>query len=83
MVIFQIIIERGLRMKKLDVISALRSENEEYQKLEEEHRKYELSLEEMNKKKYLTPEEELEKKNIQKQKLQLKDRMAQLVKGHQ
>lgn len=70
-------------MKKLDVISALRSENEEYQKLEEEHRKYELSLEEMNKKKYLTPEEELEKKNIQKQKLQLKDRMAQLVKGHQ
>ncbi len=70
-------------MKELDVISALRSENEEYQKLEEEHKKLEQSLEEVNKKKYLTPEDELEKKNIQKQKLHIKDRMAQLVKDNQ
>ncbi len=70
-------------MKELDVISALRSENEEYQKLEEEHKKLEQSLEAVNKKKYLTPEDELEKKNIQKQKLNIKDRMAQLIKDNQ
>ncbi len=83
MVFFQLIIKRGVPMNDLDVISVLRNENEEYQKLELEHKKFELALDELNKKKYLTPEDETEKKTIQKQKLHLKDRMAQLVKEHQ
>jgi uncharacterized protein YdcH (DUF465 family) len=69
-------------MKEAEIISLLRNDNEEYKKLEEEHKKLELSLDEINKKKYLTPEEEVEKKKIQKQKLQFKDRMAQLIRAH-
>ncbi len=68
-------------MKEEEIMSILRSENEEYKKLEEEHKKLELTLDEINKKKYLTPDEEIEKKRIQKQKLHFKDRMALLVRA--
>jgi len=68
-------------MKEEEIMSILRSENEEYKKLEEEHKKLELALDEINKKKYLTPDEEIEKKRIQKQKLHFKDRMALLVRA--
>ncbi len=68
-------------MKENEIMSVLRSENEEYRKLEAEHRKLEQTLDEIIKKKYLTPDEEVEKKKIQKQKLQYKDRMAQLVRA--
>jgi uncharacterized protein YdcH (DUF465 family) len=69
-------------MKEADIINALRSESEEFKKLEEEHRKLEETLSDFNKKKYLSPEEEMVKKNIQKQKLQFKDRMASLVRRY-
>ena len=69
-------------MKEADIINKLRNENEEYKKMEAEHRKLEQTLEELNKKKYLTPEEDIERKKIQKQKLQYKDKMAQLVRAH-
>ena len=69
-------------MKKADVINILRNENEEYKKIEEEHKRLEQSLEDINKKKYLAPDEEVERKKIQKQKLQYKDRMAQLVREY-
>ncbi|HDH05729.1 MAG TPA: DUF465 domain-containing protein [Nitrospirae bacterium] len=69
-------------MKKAGIISVLRNENEEYKNLEEEHKRLEQSLKEMNKKKYLTPDDEIERKKIQKQKLQYKDRMARLVREY-
>ena len=69
-------------MKKADIISILRNENEEYKKIEEEHKRLEQSLEDINKKKYLTPDEEIERKKIQKQKLQYKDRMARLLREY-
>ncbi len=69
-------------MKEAEIISALRSENDEFKKLEEAHRKLEDTLSNFNKKKYLSSEEEMVKKNIQKQKLQFKDRMAKLVRGY-
>ncbi len=69
-------------MKETEIISILKSENEEYKKLEVEHRKLDHTLDEMTKKKYLTTEEVVEKKKIQKQKLQFKDRMAQLVRSY-
>jgi uncharacterized protein YdcH (DUF465 family) len=69
-------------MKETDIISILRNENDEYKKLEEVHKQLERSLDEINKKKYLTPDEEVERKKIQKQKLQYKDRMAQLIRTH-
>ncbi len=69
-------------MKENDAISKLKSENEEYQKIEEQHKSLGLELDELLKKKYLSTEEEVEKKKIQKLKLQLKDRMAQIVREH-
>lgn len=69
-------------MKEADIINVLRTENKEYKKLEEEHRKLNQTLDEINKKKYLTTEEEVEKKKLQKQKLQYKDRMAQLIRTY-
>jgi hypothetical protein len=69
-------------MKEADIISMLRIESDEFKKIEEEHRKLDKDLDEMNKKKYLTPDEEVEKKRMQKQKLQYKDRMAQLIREH-
>lgn len=69
-------------MKEADIISMLRIENDEFRKIEEEHRKLDKDLDEMNKKRYLMPDEEVEKKRMQKQKLQYKDRMAQLIREH-
>jgi len=40
----------------------LRNENGEYKKLEEDHRRLETGLDDMLKKKYLTPDEEVEKR---------------------
>lgn len=68
-------------MKEADVINTLRNENEEFKKIEEEHRKLEGSLADIDKKKYLTPDDEMVRKNIQKQKLHFKDQMARLVRG--
>jgi len=69
-------------MKEAEVIDILRNENEEYKKLEEEHRKLDEYLDEMTRKKYLTSEEEIEKKKLQKQKLQYKDRLAQIIREY-
>lgn len=69
-------------MNEVEIINILRNESEEFRKLEQEHKMLEETLDEISKKKYLTTEEELQKKQIQKQKLQFKDRMAQLVREH-
>ena len=43
-------------MKEAEIINNLRNENEEFKKIEEEHRKLEESLSDIDKKKYLTPD---------------------------
>jgi len=60
--------------------AALRVENEEFMELETEHARLEDALDEMNRRKHLTAEEEMERKTLQKKKLIKKDRMAQLVR---
>lgn len=69
-------------MKENDVVEILKKENEEFRKLTEEHRSLDLLLSEIDSKRYLTPEEEIERKNIQKQKLFKKDKMADLVREY-
>ncbi|RJR22168.1 MAG: DUF465 domain-containing protein [Nitrospiraceae bacterium] len=69
-------------MKDEEIMRILRDENDEYKKLEEEHRRLDQTLDEMLKKKYLTTDEEVEKKKMQKQKLQYKDRMAQIIREY-
>jgi uncharacterized protein YdcH (DUF465 family) len=66
----------------MDIINILRKENEEYRKLEGEHKKLEQCLTEIDKKKYLSTDEELDRKKMQKQKLKYKDRMAQLIREY-
>ncbi len=67
-------------MKEQEVVESLRENNEEFRKLLEEHHQLEGMLAEMDRKVYLTPEEEVERKRIQKQKLIKKDRMAELIR---
>lgn len=69
-------------MKDSEIAEILKRENEEYRRLFEEHKRLEQLLEEMNKKRYLTSEEEMERKRIQKQKLLKKDSMAELIRQY-
>ncbi len=68
--------------QKNTIVALLRNENEEYLKLEKEHLKLENFLKEINKRKHITPEEEIERKKIQKQKLFVKDRMAEMIRNY-
>lgn len=52
----------------------------EFQRLFEEHQRLEKELEQLNMRRHLTPQEEFEKKRIQKQKLATKDRMAAIIR---
>lgn len=69
-------------MKEQEIIEFLRRENGEFKKLDEEHKGLDQLLNEIDKKVYLTPDEEMERKRIQKMKLQKKDRMAELVREY-
>ena len=53
--------------------------HEEFRELKQKHAQLEERLEELQKKLYLTLEEELEVKAIKKQKLELKDRMNEII----
>ena len=69
-------------LKDTEIVETLKEQNEEYKKLYIDHKKLKETLSDINKNKYLTPEEEMEKKKIQKQKLLKKDRMAELVREY-
>lgn len=69
-------------MKENEIVEFLKKENEEFRKLNEEHKNLDGLLSEIDSKRYLTPEEEIERKRIQKQKLLRKDRMAELVREY-
>ncbi len=67
-------------VKEEAIISRLRTEDPEFKKWEEEHRKLESSLNTFESHRYLTPEEEFERKRIQKMKLAAKDRMMDIIR---
>jgi uncharacterized protein YdcH (DUF465 family) len=69
-------------LKENEIVELLKKEDEEFRKLSEEHRSLDVLLAEMDGKRYLTPEEEFERKKIQKQKLLKKDKMAELVRKY-
>jgi uncharacterized protein YdcH (DUF465 family) len=72
--------ERRTEMQENEIVKILSSENEEYKKLGEEHKTLEQLLDEFNERVYLTPDEEMERKRIQKLKLLKKDRMAMILR---
>ena len=68
-------------MEKWDeeLIARLLPRNEELRKYIEAHRRYEEQLEEFSQRPYLTTEEEMEKKRIQKLKLAGRDRIEAIL----
>jgi len=69
-----------VEVKEEALVAQLRSENDEYKKLELEHRVLEDTLMSFEVHRYLTPEEEIERKRIQKLKLAAKDRMMDIIR---
>ncbi len=69
-------------MKEREIVEFLKKENDEFKKLSEEHRSLDVLLAEIDSKRFLTSEEEVERKKLQKQKLLKKDRMAELVRDY-
>ena len=66
-------------MTEQEIIEKLMETNEEFRALKEKHAQLEERLEELQKKVYLTTEEELEVKAIKRQKLELKDKMNEII----
>lgn len=64
------------------VVTRLRSENPEFQRWESEHRQLEDSLNGYESHRHLTPEEEVERKRLQKLKLAAKDRMMDMIRRY-
>jgi uncharacterized protein len=73
----------NVEVKEEALVARLRSENQEYQKWEQEHKNLEDTLLTFATRRYLTPEEEMEKKRIQKLKLAAKDRMMDIIRRTQ
>jgi len=65
--------EEALRVK-------LRTENPEFQQLEQEHRKLDSELMNFEIHVYLSPEEEFERRRLQKLKLAAKDKMMEMIR---
>ena len=61
---------------------ALRKQNLDFRKLEAEHHRLELELNELIRRKTLTPQEESHKKQIQVEKLHAKDRMEAMIRQY-
>jgi len=62
-----------------DLLEKVKTNNDEFRKLYDEHLTLKTRVEELNKMRFLTPEQEMEKKTIKKKKLQQKDRMNEIV----
>ena len=62
------------------LMARLRIEDSEYQKWEQEHQQLENTLMTFETHKYLTPEQEVERKRVQKLKLAAKDRMMDIIR---
>lgn len=65
------------------LLTKVKKENVEFRKLYDEHTKLKDHVEKLNKMKFLTTEQELEKKEIQKKKLKNKDRMLKIIDTYQ
>jgi uncharacterized protein YdcH (DUF465 family) len=65
------------------LLEKVKQENSEFCELYEEHTSLKLKVEEFNKMKLFTPEQEVENKKHQKQKLSLKDRMEKILSNYQ
>ncbi len=68
--------------KNMELIQRLSEENPRFRKLHEEHLLFEKQLQDLDERAYLTPEEDLERKKIQKLKLAGKDEMESILREY-
>ncbi len=61
------------------LLEKAKKDNPEFKKLFDEHLELKNKVDDLNKLKYLSAEQEIEKKTIKKQKLKYKDRMDQII----
>jgi uncharacterized protein YdcH (DUF465 family) len=71
-----------MEKKDEELIQSLVAHDPELKQYYEEHLVLERQLAEFHRKVYLTPEQELEKKQLQKRKLSGKDRIMQILDKH-
>jgi uncharacterized protein len=72
----------NVEVKEEAVLDQLRKADPEFQRWEQEHRKLDDALMNFEAHVYLTPEEEIERKRMQKLKLAAKDRMMEMVRRY-
>ena len=65
------------------LLEKVQGENVEFKKLYEEHLELKHRVEKLNKMSFLSAEQELEKKAVQKQKLKGKDRMSKIIEEYE
>ena len=68
--------------KEEALIEKLARENEEFSKAREAHSELAKMVDELEKKTFLTPQEEMEVKMLKKRKLAYKDKMEQILTQH-
>jgi len=61
----------------------LAREDTVFRRLMQEHRRLDEAVKALDSRRYLTPEEEMERKRLQKQKLYTKDQMAAMLRRYQ
>lgn len=71
-----------MEKKDEELIQSVMANDAELRQYYEEHLALERQLADLNRKLYLTPEQELEKKQLQKRKLHGKDRIMELLDKH-
>jgi len=65
------------------IIEQIKRDNAEFRRLLEEHQEYEAQLTAYNDLRFMTSEQEVERKRVQKLKLQGKDRMLAILRQYQ
>ncbi len=66
-----------------ELLDKIQNDNEEFKKLFAEHNSLKQKVVELNKLKFLSGEQELEKKKHQKEKLKAKDRLEQILSEYE
>ena len=66
-----------------EVKEILKQKNEEFARIYQKHRKLDEEVTELEERRFLTPDEELREKQLKKDKLRLKDKMAEMIRVYQ
>ena len=66
-------------MRFEEIKEILLRQDEEFQRLADEHKRYDDELRDLSGRKYLTPHDQLHEVELKKKKLQLKDRMLEIA----